>query len=159
MLVLWMGGLKMAANDEKKWNWIVENPPLWNDDKRRILESAPKGAFAVPQLSAGQNVPGEWWRVEDDAGVAGYGWMDCTWGDAEVLLAVDPARQRSGVGEFILDHLEKEAAGRGLHYLHNVVQPSHPERERVAAWLMKHGFARDHDKDLLKRPVRHGKAG
>lgn len=145
----------MAESDRNKFKWVLENPPHWNDDKRRILESAPEGAFAVPQLSEGAIVPGEWWRVEDERGIAGYGWMDCTWGDAEVLLAVDPDRQRAGVGEFILDQLEREAASRGLHYLHNVVQPNHPERERVAAWLMKRGFAQDHDKDLLKRPVRH----
>ena len=139
------------------WKWIVENPPQWDGPKRQIVAGVPEGIFRLPEWAEGDLLPGEWWRVESDHGdVVGYGWMDCTWGDAEVLLAVDSAHQGGGVGGYILDQLEREAASRGLHYLHNVVQPTHPDRDKVAAWLGRNGFARDHDDDLLKRPVRHG---
>jgi GNAT superfamily N-acetyltransferase len=135
--------------------WIVENPPQWDESKERLVGAAPEGIFDIGDHKTGELIPGEWWRVEDDAGIAGYGWMDCTWGDAEILLAVASSRQNAGVGSFILDHLEKEAAGRGLHYLYNLVRPTHPDRAGITAWLGKRGFARSHDDDLLKRPVRH----
>jgi len=135
--------------------WIAENPPHWDDTKERLIGGAPEGIFDIGKHSAGALIPGEWWRVEDDEGVAGYGWMDCTWGDAEILLAVSPDRRGHGVGSYILDQLEKEAAGHGLNYLYNLVRPSHPDREGISAWLGKRGFARSHDDELLRRSVRH----
>ena len=135
--------------------WIAENPPQWDETKDRLVGGAPEGIFDTGDRKSGELIPGEWWRVEDGDGVAGYGWMDCTWGDAEVLLVVAPGCQGAGVGSFILDQLEKEAAARGLNYLHNVVRSSHPDREGIAAWLGKRGFSRDHDDDLLRRSVRH----
>ncbi len=134
--------------------WIPENPPHWDAGKKRLVGGAPEGIFDFGEHESGELIPGEWWRVEDDAGLAGYGWMDCTWGDAEILLAVDPDRQGAGIGSFILDQLEKEAAARGLNYLYNLVRPTHPEHDGVSAWLGKRGFERSHDDDLLKRPVR-----
>jgi GNAT superfamily N-acetyltransferase len=135
--------------------WITENPPQWDETKQRLIGQAPDGIFAAADHVSGALIPGEWWRVEDGDEITGYGWMDCTWGDAEILLAVAPGRQGAGVGTFILDQLEKEAAGRGLHYMYNVVRPTHPDREGLSAWLVKRGFARAHDDDLLRRPVRH----
>ena len=102
--------------------------------------------------AAGDLAPGEWFRVEDGGTVVGYGWMDCTWGDAEILLAVDPAARGRGVGTFILDRLEEEAASRGLNYLYNSVRPGHPERESVTRWLTARRFAPAGD-GLLKRRV------
>jgi len=134
--------------------WIAENPPHWDESKQRIIGGAPTGVFEMAGRKPGELIPCEWWRVEDGDGVAGYGWMDCTWGDAEILLAVAPDRQGAGIGSFILDQLEKEAAGHGLNYLYNVVRPTHPDREGISAWLGKRGFARSHDDDLLKRPVK-----
>ena len=82
--------------------------------------------------------------------------MDATWGDAQILLAVAPKQQGRGVGEFILEHLELEAAGHGLNYLYNVVAPSHPERESVSNWLRSRGFEPAHDDESLRRRVRTG---
>jgi GNAT superfamily N-acetyltransferase len=101
----------------------------------------------------GELIPGEWWRVEEDGVVLGYGWMDYTWAEAEILLAVDAAQQGRGVGAFILERLEREAAARGLRYLHNVVRPGHPDRDAVARWLQSHGFEHGHDDDRLMRRV------
>ena len=58
-------------------------------------------------------------------GVFGYGRLDDTWGDAEILVLVEPERRGSGVGAFILDHLEQEAAERHLNYIYNVVPHGH----------------------------------
>lgn len=135
--------------------WIAENPPHWDETKQQLIGGAPAGIFDFGAHQPGELIPGEWWRVEDDDGIAGYGWMDCTWGDAEILLAVAPGRQGAGVGSFILDQLEREAAGHGLNYLYNFVRPTHPDRAGITAWLGKRGFERSHDDDLLKRPVRH----
>ncbi len=133
--------------------WTRENPPHWDDKKAAILGGAAAGVFALPDYKQGDVLPGEWWRVEDDAGVAGYGWMDTVWGDAEILLAVDPARQKQGVGSFILDHLEAEARTRGLNHLYNSVRPSHPDRERVTRWLESHHFKPSEDGAVLRRVV------
>lgn len=133
--------------------WIHEDTPRWDEAKAAILGAVPAGSIDAPKLAAGDLAPGEWFRVEEDGAVAGYGWMDCTWGDAEILLAVDPARQRKGIGAFVLDRLEAEAAARGLNYLYNAVKPGHPDRARVARWLEARGFAPSGD-GLLKRRVR-----
>ena len=90
----------------------------------------------------------------EDGAVVGYGWMDATWGDAEILLVVDPARQKRGAGGFILENLEREAARHGLNYMYNVVPPTHPDREGITKWLSSRGFVRSHDDESLRRRVR-----
>ena len=132
--------------------WIAEDTPRWDAEKARIVAGAPRGAFDLGAMRDGELAPGEWFRVEDAGRVVGYGWMDCTWGDAEILLAVDPAATSRGVGTFILDRLEEEAASRGLNYLYNAVRPAHPERETVTEWLVARKFAPSGD-GLLKRRV------
>jgi GNAT superfamily N-acetyltransferase len=123
------------------WRWIHESPAQWDAGKRALVEGAPEGIFDTSRYSAGELVPGEWWRVEDDGRIVGYGWMDCTWGDAEILLVVDAAERGRGIGGFILDQLEREARVRGLNYLYNVVPSTHPDPGRVSAWLGKRRFA------------------
>ena len=135
--------------------WIHENTPKWDAGKAAVVGGAPAGAFDLASAHEGDLAPGEWFRVEQDGKIAGYGWMDCTWGDAEILLAVAPESHGQGVGRFILDELEKEAAARGLNYLYNAVRPSHPDRAAVTAWLMRRGFDPSGD-GLLKRRVRRG---
>ncbi len=134
--------------------WIDENPPHWDENKTAIIGSAPPGVFDVRAYSEGDVMPGEWWRVEESGKVLGYGWLDTTWGDAEILLAVDAAQQGRGVGTFILDRLEREAAARGLNYLFNVVGPRHPDADGVTRWLEARGFAPSHEDRLLRRSVR-----
>ena len=80
--------------------------------------------------------------------------MDCTWGDAEILLAVEPGNQKGGVGTFILDHLEEEAGARGLNYLYNEVRESHPDGAGLTKWLESRKFAKSHDDRLLRRRVK-----
>ena len=133
--------------------WIHENPPYWDRSKAAIVGGAPKGALDVRERNDGEIVPGEWWRVEQDGRTVGYGWMDTNWGDAEILLAVDPRTLGAGVGTFILDRLEDEARARGLNYLYNVVRDTHPERSRVTRWLEDRGFV-ESEGGLLKRAVK-----
>jgi GNAT superfamily N-acetyltransferase len=139
--------------------WIRETPPLWNEDKRRIIGGAPAGVFLLGPLHLGDVVPGDWWRVDDNGQVIGYGWMDHAWGDAEILLAVAPDAQCRGAGTFILDRLEDEAAERGINYLYNVVPEAHPDRAGLERWLLRRGFVASQEGGLLKRRVLpHGKA-
>jgi GNAT superfamily N-acetyltransferase len=133
--------------------WIHESPPEWDEVKAAILGAAPPGALSLGDHETGDLLPGEWWRVEDEGSVVGYGWMDCTWGDAEILLAVDSASQGRGVGSFILDKLEVEAAQRGLNYLYNVVPARHPDRDGLARWLRARRFEPSHDDERLMRRV------
>ena len=133
-------------------SWIREDTPRWDAGKEAIVGGAPAGALALGHFAEGDLVPGEWFRVEDEGKTVGYGWMDCTWGDAEVTLAVDPKRQRAGVGAFIVDQLGREAAARGVNYLYNEVRPTHPERDAVTRWLTDRGFHPSGD-GLLKRRV------
>ena len=133
------------------FEWIHENPPCWDETKQRIVGGVPAGIFAAARRENGEMLPGEWWRAEQDGEVVGYGWMDCIWGDAEVLLAVDPDRRSHGAGTFILDRLAAEASSRGLNYLYNVVRPTHPDRAGITSWLNKRGFTRSHDEETLRR--------
>jgi GNAT superfamily N-acetyltransferase len=115
------------------------------------------GTFAgdFRHLRDGTVAPGEWWRVEDESGrVVAYGWMDVVWGDAEILLAVDPPARGHGVGTFVLERLQLEAARRGLHCLCNVVSPDHPRKVEVTRWLELRGYSATADGRLLRTVVR-----
>ena len=138
-------------------SWQREDDPVWDADKQRVIGGAPEGAFVIP-FADGDSLPGEWWSARVDGGsgeeVVGYGRLDIGWGgDAEILLAVDPARQEQGIGSFVLAHLEDEAAGRGLNYVYNVIR-EHEQRDLVHDWLVVRGFRGATDGDLRKRVVR-----
>jgi GNAT superfamily N-acetyltransferase len=135
-------------------DWFRENPAQWDASKAKVIGGAEEGALEPLARRPGEILPGEWWRVEEGGRVLGYGWMDCTWGDAEVLLAVDRADRGRGVGAYILDRLEREAAERGLNYLYNQVRPTHPDRDGVTGWLGRHGFQASGGERLLRRRVR-----
>ena len=131
--------------------WRHEEAPVWDGDKDRIVGSVPSGIFQLPAYEQGERLPGDWWRVEDGGSVVAYGWMDTAWGDAEMLLAVDPQCQGQGVGTFVLDQLEREAVRRGVNYLYNVVLPSHPDHDRVTTWLEARNFSGSSDGVLRRR--------
>jgi GNAT superfamily N-acetyltransferase len=135
--------------------WVREDTPVWDSGKQTIVGGAPAGSLEVPKVASGGLAPGEWFRVEDGGVPVGYGWMDCTWGDAEVTLAVDSAHRGRGVGAFIVGRLEAEAASRGVNYLYNAVPATHPERARVTQWLDSLGFRPSGD-GLMKKRVRRG---
>jgi GNAT superfamily N-acetyltransferase len=108
--------------------------------------------FAAP--APDEPMADEWWRVSDDDGtVVGYAWLDSEWGDAEITFLVDPARRGAGIGGFIVNQLEAEAAARGLNYIYNVVPRSHPDPVWMTGWLLGHGFGNGHGD--LRRRVRH----
>ena len=130
--------------------WVREDTPVWDGAKQSIVGGAPEGALEIPKLALGELAPGEWFRVEENGATLGYGWMDCTWGDAEITIAVDRSRKGEGIGAFIVSHLEKEATARGVNYLYNAVRPSHPDRETVTRWLVSLGFKPSGD-GLLKK--------
>ena len=133
--------------------WIKEGTTSWDRDKKRIVGDAPVGVFdrRYADLAEGDIVPGEWWRVEDDGTVVGYGWLDIVWGDAEILLATAPDARGRGVGSFIIKELENEARRHGVNYLYNVVRTTHPDAAKVSAWLEKHGFKASEDGSLRLR--------
>ncbi len=134
-------------------SWRREDDPVWDADKQRVIGGAPEGAFVLP-FSDGDPLPGEWWSARQDDEVVGFGRLDIGWGgDAEILLAVDPGRQEQGVGSFVLDHLEDEAAARGINYVYNVIG-EHEQRDLVHDWLVVRGFRGATDGDLRKRVLR-----
>jgi GNAT superfamily N-acetyltransferase len=137
--------------------WIQEQPPLWDDDKARIIGGAEPGIFDIrfQRLKKGDLLPGDWWRVERESRPVGYGWMDIVWGDAEILLATAEDARGQGVGAFILDRIEHEARGQGINYIYNLIRPTHPRREAVAAWLTSHGFVANEDGSLFRATLAH----
>lgn len=131
-----------------QFEWIPEpSPSRWDADKERIVGAEAPHAVGsrYASLREGDIVPGKWFRVESGGSVVGYGWMDMNWGDAEILLATDPQSRGRGVGTFILEQLRSEARSRGLRYVTNVVQPTHPDASRMIAWLEKRGFRSGED--------------
>lgn len=137
--------------------WRREPLARWDKDKQDIVGGAPAGVFAVAASAPGDVLPGDWWRVDEDDRVVGYGWMDYSWGDAEVLLAVASSARSRGVGTFILDRLDEEAASRGLNYLYNVIPEKHRDKDGLKRWLLQRGFAGAKDGDLFKRTVQSRK--
>lgn len=136
--------------------WIHESPPYWDADKARIIGEAGADVFGPELVDQPKDtvLPNDWWRVEEGGKTVGYGWMDVTWGDAEILLAVQGSSRGHGVGTFILQQLEQEAAERGLHYLYNVVRDSHPQHAEVTAWLEARNFTASEDGKLMRAVVR-----
>lgn len=134
-------------------SWVRDQRPVWDEDKQRVIGGAPPGSLEV-DYAPGTELPGDWWAARNaDGNVVGYGWLDSTWGgDAEVLLAVDPEAQQQGVGTFILDRIEREAARQGVNYVYNTVPPTHPERDAVHDWLAVRGYrGGERDAALRKR--------
>jgi GNAT superfamily N-acetyltransferase len=132
--------------------WTRENAPRWDDDKQRVFGPDELLATGLPGFRPGEPVPDEWWRVTDGGEVAGYGWLDTEWGDARITFVVAPGRRGHGVGAFILERLEGEAAARGLNYIYNVVPGTHPDGAWIRNWLSLHGF-RESSRGQLRRQV------
>ena len=132
--------------------WVLESKATWDADKARIIGGAPQGAFdrRYKSLKQGDSLPGDWFRAVDGGKTVGFGWLEIEFGDAEVLLATDPKYEGKGVGTFVINKLESEAKKRGLNYVYNVVRPTHPQKDKVTAWLKKRGFTASEDGSLLR---------
>jgi GNAT superfamily N-acetyltransferase len=139
-------------------SWIKENAPRWDAGKQAMFGPDELAATGYRPPGPGEPVANEWWRVTDEDGtVVGYGWLDSEWGDAEITFLVGPAHRGAGIGGFILDRLEAEAAARGLNYIYNVVPASHPDPAWMTGWLTAHGFLAG--RDDLRRQVRPRRPG
>lgn len=136
-------------------SWVKDERPVWDDDKQRIIGGAPQGSLELDH-APGADLPGDWWAAREPQGrVVGFGWLDSTWGgDAEVLLAVDSASQSQGVGTFILEHIEREAARKGINYVYNTVRSTHPDRDSVHDWLAVRGYQGGSSDTALRKRVR-----
>ena len=122
-------------------HWTKEDTPHWDADKQRLFGPDELAAVGFDEPAPGAAIADEWWRVTDDDGiVVGYGWLDSEWGAAQITLLVDRARRGAGIGNFILDRLEDEAAEHGLNYVYNVVPDTHPDAARMTHWLTERGF-------------------
>ncbi|HXV94399.1 MAG TPA: hypothetical protein VD813_13925, partial [Pseudonocardia sp.] len=62
------------------FDWIPETPARWDADKQRVLGDLPPALFGLGRPSVGDPLADEWWRVEEDGAVVGYGRLDDTWG-------------------------------------------------------------------------------
>ena len=132
--------------------WAPDPSPTWDDDRQRIVGSHPRSFPALADADAGARLPGRWWRAVRDGKTVGFGWMDVTWGDAEVWLAADPEAEHTGVGTFLLEHLSAEARRQGLRYLFNAIPPKHEAPDALKRWLERRGFGLSGD-GLYKRLV------
>ena len=136
--------------------WVRETPARWDSSKADVLGELSPELFGLGRPADGDALADEWWRVEQDGEVLGYGRLDETWGDAEVLMLVAADRQASGVGGFILEQLEREAAARHVNYIYNVVPQRHPDPETVTGWLAARGFQPNDVGELRKQVTRDG---
>ncbi|WP_433507352.1 GNAT family N-acetyltransferase [Pseudonocardia halophobica] len=134
--------------------WTKEAPARWDAAKAAAFGDLPPALFGLGTPADGDPLADEWWRAEDGRGVIGYGRLDDSWGDAEILIIVHPDRRGAGLGSVVLDHLEREAGRRHLNYVYNVVPLTHPDREEISAWLRAHGFEEKADGELRKRVPR-----
>lgn len=134
------------------FTWTKESPAYWDEGKQSVIGGVPEGVFNLATYEAGAVIPGDWWRVELDGKPVAYGWLDVTWGDAEMTLAVHPDHQEKGCGSYILEQLQKEAANKGINYLYNTVLPTHPNEYDVTKWLKHRQFV-EHDDGVLRRAV------
>lgn len=132
--------------------WHREENALWDEDKKRIIGGAPDDIVDIDPVD-GEALPGHWWCAKNDGAVVGYGCLDSAWGDAEIALVVDTGAQRKGVGSFVLENLEHEAAAQGVNYVYNTVHAKHPKRTEVQGWLKTRGFLGDDREEFLRKNV------
>lgn len=135
-------------------DWRPEPQPVpYDDDKKAFFSALQDGVVRLNP--AGNYLPGTWWRLTAGDTTLGYGWMDVTWGDAQIMLAVSPEARRGGHGKTILDHLEHEAHEAGLAYMFNTIPGDHPDPEGVRVFLTGNGFEPSGlDSDMLRKRVR-----
>ena len=131
--------------------WTSETPPRWDAAKADAFAPAGPEQHGLGRPAEGEVLGDAWWRAEEDGETLGFGRLDDSWGDAEVLVVVAGAHRRSGVGAWIMDRLEAEAAARSLNYVYNVVPVAHPEAGAVRAWLLGRGFTETADGELRRR--------
>jgi N-acetylglutamate synthase-like GNAT family acetyltransferase len=136
---------------EAQLRWVKDDDPRWDADRERVFATIGTDVFPGLARQMGDQLPSDWWRVEDGGRVVAYGWLDDVWGNAEILLAVDEAARGTCAGAFALARLEDEAAARGLNYVVNVVRDTHPERTAVTDWFLAHGFTGTDDGRLGKQ--------
>ena len=135
-----------------EWEWAREDTPRWDEAKQRIFGAAELASVGLVSPESDAVIADEWWHVADSGGeVLGYGWLDSEWGDAEITFVVAGGRRGAGVGEFIVERLQDEAAARGLNYVYNTVPDSHPDAAWITAWLTRHGFTPNADGTLRRR--------
>jgi GNAT superfamily N-acetyltransferase len=132
--------------------WTKENSPRWDTDKQKVFGPSELAAVGLAEPAPGAPVADEWWRVTDGQQVAGYGLLDSELGDARITFVVAPGQRGEGVGAFILERLEDEAAARGLNYIYNVVPDTHPDGPWIRNWLAMHGF-HESSRGQLRRQV------
>ena len=124
--------------------WTIPQPDIFYGAPTlaaRLGAGVVSGPVGSDEPAPGAAIGDEWWRVTDDDGiVVGYGWLDSEWGAAQIALLVDRARRGAGIGNFILNRLEDEAAEHGLNYIYNVVPDTHPDADRMTRWLTERGF-------------------
>ena len=136
--------------------WLRETPAQWDAAKAGVLGALSPDLFGLGAPADGDALADEWWRVEQDGEVLGYGRLDDMWGDAEILMLVAAERQDSGVGTFILEQLQREATSRHVNYIYNVVPRRHPDPEKITGWLIARGFEPSDVGELRKRVPRPG---
>ena len=71
--------------------WTREDSPRCDADKQRLFGPAELAAVGLAPPAPEEPVANEWWRVTDGDDVAGYGWLDCEWGDARITFFVAPS--------------------------------------------------------------------
>lgn len=135
-------------------SWHREEPATWDAAKQAAFGALSPRLFGLGAPAEGDALADEWWRAEEDGAVVGYGRLDESWGDAEVLMIVHPDHRRRGVGRYVLDRLEEEASARHLNYVYNVVPLTLDDRDDVAAWLVAQGFAEKADGEYRKQVPR-----
>jgi len=85
-------------------------------------------------------MPGVWLTLAKvDAQVIGFALVRAIMDEAELLLiAVDPAHRRRGVGDALIRSVVAECRGRGVHHLHLEVRANNP----AVALYTRHDFAK-----------------
>ena len=109
--------------------------------------------FDISRYQPGDLLPGDWWRVESDREIAGYGWLDYNWG----RWGNPPGQWRRRISGTALAGSSsicsrRKAQARGVYYIHNVVPAAHPDKAGLYRWLAAHGFA-DNGEGRLMRAV------
>ncbi len=110
--------------------WGEENPPLWDDEKDRMIGQENQAFSFGSEITKGTNLVERWWKLTGFSSfgeeILGFGWVAMSKQKAELSLAVSDEHRGCGYGRKILRYLMKECDKMSVSHVDLVVNGSNP---------------------------------
>jgi len=128
----------------------IEEQPVWDEEKRRLLLETYNYSFPVEKMELGAPLPQIWGcLIDDDDSVLGFmyitSWKENEGGDGgeaedEISLVVDSSVQTRGFGSVLLEKAEEYLRSKDILLATVRVQPSNPRAYELIDWFYRKDY-------------------